>query len=91
MFDNLNLGSVVKNPKEVTFYDGLVIVLCVGELHRFFVNAEFDESITLAEIAEKYPNVFMVIMEDYLSGGVFRYGNSGKGEWTFVGTTVGFA
>lgn len=46
--------------------------------------------ISLLEIKKKYPDVKIVIFEDYFEGKVYRYGNHGK-FWELVGSTRGFA
>lgn len=54
------------------------------------LDPEYDEPITLADIARDYPNVTKVIHEDYMDGEVFNYGNHDRETWECVGKTMGF-
>lgn len=99
----------IKTPdNEVIFYDGILYIISRerepyidNEWHDAeysievkFMNAEHDEPLTLADIAEKYPNVCKVIFDDALRGYVYSHGNHGKGNifeaWELVGTTKGY-
>lgn len=80
---------------EKTFYDGILYIIeckCTeGKVTVVTLDGEYDEPITLSDIAEKYPDVRKVIFEEPLRGYVFDYGNHGKGKWEQVGTTKGYA
>ena len=96
---------------EVIFYDGFLWIISHvaksyidenGEYHepKYSVEykclcAEYDEPITLADIAEKYPKVHKVIFDDALRGYVYNYKNHREEDnneaWEQVGTTLGYA
>lgn len=70
-----------------------IITICCGDglCKIFYHDGQFDDPITLKDIAEKYPSVKLVISELALEGKVYRYGNHDKGKWEIVGTTEGYA
>lgn len=103
----------VTNDNEVVFYDGFLYIISVTkepyvenyELHDAeyaidvkCMNAGYDEPVSLAQIAEKYPNVRKVIFDDAMRGYVYNYGNHSHDKeeknvemWELVGTTIGYA
>ena len=61
------------------------------------LNPEYDNPLTLEDIAKQYPNVKKVIYEEAMSGYVYNYGNHGTKNngrtnqaWEQVGTTCGY-
>ena len=87
-----------KNSEDVIFYDGFVTILLKtkpekeeGIYIRLCICPEYDEPITLKDIAEKYPDVYMVIFEDMLNGEIYSYGNHKEGLWEKIGRTDGYA
>ena len=89
-------GKDIPND-EVLFDDGILYIICHdldnGELSigKQTLDPQYDEPISLAEIALRYPEVELVIHEDFLSGELYRYNNYGKNEWVQTGQTRGFA
>ena len=82
---------------EVLFDDGILYII-IHDLDNGALNIgyqtldpQYDEPISLAEIALRYPEVELVIHEDFLSGEMYRYNNYGKNEWWQTGQTRGFA
>ena len=82
------------------FFDGILEIICsdpddlTGEVitgKRTLICGEYDDPVSLKDIAEDYPNVRKVIFSDALSGCVYSYGNHEKGVWELVGTTRGYA
>ena len=77
------------------FSDGILkIISGYGDdikIKEIYLNMEYDEPITLDEIATSFPDVRMVIFETALQGYIFTYGNHVKGQWENVGTTYGYA
>ena len=104
MLDLLNRSKETADGN-VVFYDGFLYIICreidgvddfgyEQEIHSIDVKKlipESGECYSLAEILMRYPDVTMVIHDDWLGGEIFRYGNHEKGVWEQVGTTVGFA
>ena len=82
---------------EVLFDDGILYIICHdldnGELSigKQTLDPQHDEPISLTEIALRYPEVELVIHEDFLSGEMYRYNNYGDNEWWQTGQTRGFA
>lgn len=87
---------------EVIFYDGFLYIISISgedrenvECDRICLCAEYDEPITLSDIAERYPNVHKVIFDDALRGYVYNYKNhrieDNNEAWEQVGTTLGYA
>lgn len=87
---------------EVIFYDGFVYIISrsylsmnptdnIHSIDAFCLCPEYDDPMSLKDIAEKYPNVIIVLHEDWRKGFVYRYGNYTKDEWALTGTTTGFA
>lgn len=109
---DLTNGQITPD-NEVVFYDGFLYIIIrtkkgywskdefVEDKYAIEVKcmtAEYDEPITLADIAEKYPKVKKLIFDDAMRGYVYNYGNHAydKNEkniemWELVGTTVGYA
>lgn len=78
--------------EQVRFFDGiLLIVLEDNRCRHIILNAEFDDLISLADIAKKYKDVDKVIFEDAFRGWVYSYGNHEPDEWELVGETCGYA
>jgi hypothetical protein len=87
---------------EVIFYDGFLYIISISGEDRENVEceciclcAEYDEPLTLSDIATKYPNVHKVIFDDALRGYVYNYKNhrieDNNEAWEQVGTTLGYA
>ena len=94
----LDEDDIKEIPDEnVIFHDGIVNIFCSCgmdkdcEAHRIFIDPQYDEAISLKDIAIKYPLVDKVIYEKGLEGYVYSYGNHKYGEWELVGETVGYA
>lgn len=95
--------SEILDPSKEVFYDGMFIIISEDDFgiaerkgHVDFITLcpEFDNPLTLEQIQLDYPDVMMVIYEDWLKGYVYRYGNHrvyGKKIWEKVGETIGFA
>lgn len=107
MLDIVNQKKIPDN--EVVFDDGYIFIISMTKdrvitreeyidrkysVDMKLLNAEYDEPISLADIAEQYPKVEKVIYEDMLSGQVYNYGNHAAEKdaemWELVGTTVGY-
>ena len=85
-----------KPDEEVVFISGFLYIICRDEKGNYdlgviTIDPEYDEALSLKDIAERYPNVKKVLHDDYLDGEIFSYGNYNKGEWVQYGTTRGFA
>lgn len=86
------------NDEDPIFYDGILRIICelgdnyvICTAHRIVLTPEYDEPLSLADIAKKYRNVKKVIYETWTSGMIFNYKNHKDGEdWELVGTTIGF-
>lgn len=94
----LDEDEIKEIPDEnVIFHDGVLFIFCSCgmdkdcEAHRIFIDPQYDEAISLKDIAIKYPLVDKVIYEKGLEGYVYSYGNHKYGEWELVGETVGYA
>ena len=100
---NLLNGEIVPDD-EVVFYDGLLYIIGYADMHKrsaycehLCLCCEYDEPLTLKDIAEKYKNVHKVIFEGGLHGEVYNYMNHktvhdpDAEAWEQVGTTVGYA
>ena len=79
----------------IVFYDCILYILYGDRPDRLnceaiYLNGQYDDPISLDDIAEGYRGVFMVIEENPLDGRVYRYGNHGD-YWEEVGKTRGFA
>lgn len=86
-----NIGKEVPD-EQVRFFDGILIIILEDERCRHIIlNAEFDDPISLADIAKKYKDVDKVIFEGALRGWVYSYGNHEPDEWELVGETCGYA
>lgn len=83
--------------EEVVFMDGRLYIICRDKEGNYslgveVINPEYEESyISLKDIAERYPDVTVVLHDSWLDGEVFSYGNYNKGEWVQYGSTRGFA
>ena len=96
---------------EVVFYDGFLYIISHAkdsyidedeEYHEpeYSIEVkclcpEYDEPITLEDIAKEYPKVCKVIFEDAFMGYVYNYKNhrieDNNEAWEQVGTTLGYA
>ena len=94
------MNDLIENKEiadnDVVFYDGMLWIvsrerLCKHKIEKITLFAEYDNSISLADIRKKHPNVTMVIYESFMHGEIYRYGNHKGIGWEKVGTTVGFA
>ena len=91
----------ITDPNEVAFDDGIVYVICEDKvpftgnqkLHgeAIYLDGEYDDPITLEDIAKAHPDVRKVIFDSALKGKVYSYGNHEKGEWEECGETRGYA
>lgn len=97
---DLRNGSV-KEDSEVYCYDGIVTIIYVKKIGEdgmpeehgcdvLYINAEYDEPLSLADIVKKYPGVEKVIFDDALEGYVYNYNNHQDG-WECVGEVLGYA
>lgn len=93
-----NLYEVGSIPDdEVLFCDGILYIICHDldngalSIGKQTLDPQYDEPISLADIAERYPNIEILIHESWFNGEVFRYNNYGKNEWVQTGQTRGFA
>ena len=91
-----------KPDEEVKFYDGFLWIICldntitgeyagVGTVYRICLCPEYDEPISLKDIANKYPKVRRVIFDDLLTSRIYSRGNHVDGEWEKIGETLGYA
>lgn len=97
--------SEILDPSKEIFYDGMFIIISEddfdlttakrsGRVDFITLCVEYVEPLTLEQIQLDYPDVMMVIYEDWLKGYVYRYGNhkvDGKKVWEKVGEILGFA
>lgn len=90
----------VKDDKDVIFGDGILYIISISNgdpeelsIDRIILNAEYDKPLSLADIAEKYPNCHKLIFDDCLIGDIYNHGNH-RGEndeaWELVGHTIGY-
>lgn len=100
MYDVLSQKEIPDG--EVKFWDGYLYILCQrfedSEKKDYLkiktIFPEYDPPVTLAEIKLRYPDVHMVIHDDWLHSYVYRYGNyesEGIRAWCRVGEFQGFA
>lgn len=108
MFSYIDCKKTSDN--EVVFHDGYLYIISKTKeacedadgfhdpeykVDVIILSGEYDDPITLADIAEKYPKVCKVHYDDLLSGYVYAYGNHGHEKnaemWELVGKTVGYA
>lgn len=106
---NMTNGEA-KPDDEVVFYDGFLYIISREEVAtadgwgkmEYSIDVkclcpEYDEPITLADIAKNYPNVEKVIYDDAMRGCVYNHGNHktihdpNAEAWELVGTTMGYA
>ena len=64
--------------------DNIVTIMGDGHCDVVYHHGEYNEPITLKDIAETYPYVKLVIAESGLEGTVYRYGNHEAGKWESV-------
>ena len=94
----LNEHKVIPD-NEVVFYDGFLYIISrkedKHECECLCLCCEYDDPVSLADIAEKYPNVHKVIFEDAFRGSVYNYRNhmvdKNAEDWEQVGETIGYA
>lgn len=83
--------------EEVWIYDGIIYIISRQKLTTKFsidviyLDAQYDDPLSLADIAMKYPEVVRVVYETWNEGFVYTYGNHNRGTWELTGKTVGFA
>ena len=88
-------GDEIPDDK-VIFVDDILYII-YGEndseikVKRIIILAEFEDPISLADIAKEYPDVRKVIYEEPLCGSVFNYNNHLGEGWELVGATIGYA
>ena len=98
----LDMTNGNKKPDdEVVFDDGFLYIISLEEegysITVKCLCAEYDEPMTLADIAKEYPNVHKVIFDDCLRGCVYNHGNHcskydpNAEMWELVGHTLGYA
>ena len=85
----------IYNDEEPIFYDGnLLIISESGNLctaTKLSLEPQYDNPLSLDDIAEQYPYVKKVLYDSWRSGMIFNYMNHKDGEpWELVGTTIGF-
>ena len=80
------------------FLSGMLYIICRDDKGKYdlgviYIDPQYapDTVLSLKDIAERYPDVKLLIHDDYLDGEIFSYGNYNKGEWVLYGTTRGFA
>ena len=76
---------------EVLFGDGILWIVCKDGVAKIVIDPQYDNTISLEDIALRYPNVEIVIHEEALSGEVYRYDNYCDKEWWQTGQTRGYA
>jgi len=76
---------------EYLFTDGIITVVCADGVGKIMLSGDMDEPVSLADIAQRYPEVDMLIHEDMFCGEVFDYNRYGDGGWFLIGKTRGFA
>ena len=90
-------GGEERPDDEVLFDDGILYIICHDldngalSIGKQTLDSQYDEPISLEEIALRYPEVELVIHEDFLSGEMYRYNNYGDNEWVQTGQTRVFA
>lgn len=81
--------------EEAVFMDGILYIICRNDesysIGVTIIDPQYDDFLTLKDIADRYPDVIKVIHDSYLEGEIYSYGNYKKGEWVQYGTTRGFA
>lgn len=83
----------IVDPEDTILFDGVCYVLTRNiKESKLYIDytCDYSDGISLLDIEEKYPHVFMVIFEEHLNGKVYRYGNH-EDYWEEVGETNGFA
>jgi len=73
------------------FEEGILTVICKEGVGRILLDTQYDEPVSLADIAQRYPEVDMLIHEDVFSGEVFDYDRYADDTWWLVGKTRGYA
>lgn len=93
-----NCKKLFKNSEDIACCDGIVTILCRSKdenpkysLYVEYLSGEYDEPLTLNDIVNKYPEVYMVIFESGLYGKIYNYGNHEEGIWELRGRTDGYA
>ena len=95
----LIVGKGKKPDNEEVFYDGILYIISRKE-QEYSIDVkclaqEYDDPISLADIAKQYPDVNKVIYEGALRGYVYNYGNHRNDPnaemWKRTGTTRGYA
>lgn len=88
-------GGEERPDDECLFVDGILYIISKSDkgydIGKISIDPEYDEPISLADIAQRYPNIEILIHETWLDGEVFRYNNYGENEWVQTGQTRGFA
>lgn len=100
-FTEINPSLITKEDDEVIFRDGFLYIISESRedinkvsIDRIILNAEWDDPISLADIAKRYPDCHKLIFEDSRKGEVYNHNNH-QGEsdeaWELVGLTIGYA
>ena len=90
-------GGEERPDDEDLFDNGILYIICHDldngalSIGKQTLDPQYDKPISLEEIALRYPEVELVIHEDFLSGEMYRYNNYGENEWVQTGQTRGFA
>ena len=103
-------NGIVWRDEDVVFYDGFLYIISEDEeahidsegykeakysLKVICLCPEYDEPLSLKDIAERYPKVEKVLYEDCLRGAIYNYGNHGSEPnaemWEKTGETLGYA
>lgn len=92
-------GKIFRDD-QIAFCDEILYIICVGDgeeeykTERISLDPQYDQPITLEDIAKTYPKVVILIADGYLEGYVFRYKNHDNDPdaeyWELVGRTKGF-
>ena len=90
-------GGEERPDDEDLFDNGILYIICHDldngalSIGKQTLDPQYDKPISLEEIALRYPEVELVIHEDFLSGEMYRYNNYGENEWVQTGQIRGFA
>ncbi len=82
----------------VWFCDHVIYIISkIGEGFKtdfISLDPQYDEPMCLKDIAERFPDVVIVIVDGWMNGSIFRYQNHRNDpkaeDWERVGETLGF-
>lgn len=63
----------------------------MGEVDEIFLDAQYDNPLSLKDIKELFPDVKLVYFEEALNSWLYQYGNHNPDEWELVGEGIGYA